>query len=107
MTTINVVSGDSGDVRTLSLAGLSLTGATAAEGHVKTGTGTAVTIPATLDIPAGTVALNFGPWLVTAGILAITRTADYDLEVQVTYPSGAVTWPSGSPDRVRVRPQKA
>lgn len=104
MTTIHCVAGDTGDSRTITLNGLDLTGATGAEGHVWRD-GNTVTLTAAVDAGGGTVDVEFGPWLDTEAVTDLTTTARYRFEIEVTFPGGALTWPSGTPDTVIVRPQ--
>jgi hypothetical protein len=102
MTTWNRTAGDVKDTIVVTLGGVaSLTGVSSVVAKVSRAGGTSTSLTATVtDEATSQVTIQLGD---TGGWLPLAAPNVYDLEVQVTYISGAVlTWPAGRKDRIVV-----
>ena len=97
------VTGDIGDVRTITLAGVAnLADASAVEAHVWRNGVAAVTLTAAVaDAGARTITVNLGAadgWLAT-----VATAGQWFIEYEVTFGATVLTWPAGAPDVLPVR----
>lgn len=96
------VSGDVGDTRTVTLAGIAdLDSVTAIEAHVWRNSVTPVTLSATVtDATERTITVQLGG---VGGWLSTAERGNWLIEYELTFGSTVLTWPAGEPDVLQVR----
>lgn len=96
------VSGDVGDTRTISLAGIDdLSSVTSLKAHVWRWDAAVVELTATVaDAGAGTITVNLGG---VGGWLSTAAAGSWFIEYELTFGTTVLTWPSERPDVLPVR----